>query len=107
MKAEEPISIPLDVLPDSDDEYRKNDQKISCRTGILMWSGGAGEVKCLNDNLSGTVIPADDENPELLFTIYYSQVKTGTCTRKPELVTRFGNDDIPEQGIIITGATSI
>ena len=107
MKAEQPISIPLDVLPDSDDEYRKKDQKISCRTGILMWSGGAGEVKCLNDNLSGTAIPADDANPELLFTIYYSQVKTGTCTGKPGLVTRFGNDDIPEQGIIITGATSI
>ena len=106
MNAEEPVNFLLDVPPDFDDAYRKKDKKISCRTGLLIMSGSDRDVKRPNNTLSGTGSLPDNGNPGPLFMIY-SPSETGACIGKPGLVSRFGNDDILEQGIMITGATCV
>ncbi len=87
--------VPLDVPKKKREEYLKNFNLMTRRTGRLMLFAGDQKVEHLNDDFFGEAdtgpIPEDDSRPEHLFRIA-SQGTIGVFAAQMGLIAQFGQD---------------
>lgn len=99
--------IPADVPPAAREEFVKNYEKITHKSGNLLLFAGDQKIEHLNADFYGPNIPAEVNSPDHLFTIA-SQGRIGAFATQFGLITRYA-DKYPNINYIakINGKTNL